>query len=70
MSEELLLNDRRGNLIQINFSLWVQKTFQPPGFEPLTSRSTAASTNHRATNHLPLLSATDFILATRFTSEQ
>ena len=27
MSEEFLWNDKRGHLIQINFSLWVQKFF-------------------------------------------
>ena len=70
MSEELLLNDRRGNLIQglqprSNYGC---KKFSPPGFEPLPSRSTATTTNHCATDHIPHLFCNRIYIS--FTSEQ
>ena len=69
MSEELLLNDRRGNLIQgleprLIF-LYGCKTFPPLGFQPLTARSSPTLTIHCATNHLPLLCCSRFYISNK-----
>ena len=58
MSEELLLNDRRGNsgaVAQLNISLSVQKQLTTLGFEPWISRSLTRNTPHSAISPCILL---------------
>ena len=63
MSEELLLNDRRGNLIHQGSILYGCKKFDPTGIEPLTSQSIATLTNHCATSQLILLRRNRFYIS-------
>ena len=69
MLEELLLNDRRGNLIQ---GLQPKSIFLYGCKKPYPKRDTpkATRTNHCAMSHLLSQTATDYILATSFISER